>query len=283
MHTAHPCQTRIFVAGCSALKSILTVLYQHRPQTVWAEMHRLKSYKPFFLTCVGAQRSLCAPALSVSGPGALCVGARRSLCRAPPLSGCALPALSVSERRGPTPRRFCVGSHQSLAVCVVPQRSLCRSPALSVSCPGAVCVGARQSAYGAGSGRGALSVRLCVGALCVRSGSLCVGPRHSLSRAPAVSVSARRSPAASWPSLCRARDVCRPPALSVSGPVRRSLCGGQLKSACHPCVCRSACHQLHQLPHPSGPAQIHVPPIRSAAQLQSARRRVPLFQEKGIF
>ena len=156
-------------------------------------------------------------------------------------------------------------------------RSLCRFPALpalSVLGPGAL---------------------LCRGPFSVSGpGALCVGPRRSLCRVPALSRSCR-GPALSVSgpgalSLCVSGSVsgpgalpplsvlgpgtsCRPPgtlSLSVSGaqcslchaPVsvlsRSSLCRGAALCALHP-VCKPPIQS-------ASPAQIRVPPIRSCGQ-----------------
>ena len=124
-------------------------LYQHRPQTVWAEIHGLNNCKLCFFRiaywviscswlscalCVGAWRSLCRnPALSVSGSGALCapalsgafcVGFRRSLYWAPAL---------VSG-----PSALCVGPRPALFVFAL-DRALCRTMPISVPGLGALC------------------------------------------------------------------------------------------------------------------------------------------------
>ena len=169
--------------------------------------------------CVGARRSLWAPAVSASGPGALC--------RAPPAL-CVGASVSVSVS-GPgalcvrlcwpgalcVPSGLCVGARRSLCR----GRSLRRGPALCVgprqSGPGALCVGAAISVSGPGA--------LCVGAC----GGLCVGARRSLCRRSAsgpdgLCVGARRS--ASGPGALR-----RSPALFVSrqhSQALRSLCVG---------------------------------------------------------
>ena len=118
---------------------------------------------------VGSRRSLCrAPALSVSGPGALCVGPG-----AVSLS-VSCPAISVSS---------------PVALCVRARRSLCRGPALSVWGPG---VGAWRSL------RRAPALFLSVGALCV-------GPRRFLCRDPTLSVS---GPGALSLSVSCPRDFC---------------------------------------------------------------------------
>ena len=117
-----------------------------------------------------------APALCVSGPGALCVRPLRSLCS---VSGrCALRVRarhrlaicvgprhfvcqSPTQRVGPRLRSLCRG-RRCLAVCVRP-RSLCRAWRSLALCVG-TCVGPGRA-------------RRC---LCRASVFFCVGARHSL-------------------------------------------------------------------------------------------------------
>ena len=148
---------------------------------------------------------LCwAPALSVSGPGALCVGAWRSLCRGL--------ALSVS---GPG------------ALCVRPWCSLCRALALSVSGPGALCVGPVLSVSGPGA--------LCRAVVLSVSGpgTLVSGPA---SNSLALWARARSSDPGLHQHLTHPlRD---PQLRSTSGPFPRSgrlsVCGPHTHPACSP-------------------------------------------------
>ena len=176
--------------------------------------------------CVRARRSVCRPALFVSGAGALRVGAgalflsgsgalcqgvfgawivsvselgalQRSL-RGPSLSGdlCRDPALCVG---------MCVGAAvfdgvgDWVPVSVRLRRSLCRARR-SVSGPGAPCVGARRSlCRGPGGPLPRLPLSRPSG-LCVAPRAFCVGARRfvsghaalSLCRGPALFVWARR-------------------------------------------------------------------------------------------
>ena len=173
------------------------------PQT-WLENKFFLKSSPI---CVGPRPSLCrAPALSVPGP-TLCVSVPGAL----RVASC--PALSAS---GP-----CVGPCRSLcravALSVSGPRALCVGPRLSVSGPSALCVGPRRSLRGAPalfmSGPGAAScsaykrvlycryvslrlkfriktlINISIEIFLLQNLAVCVGPRHSLCRALALSVS----------------------------------------------------------------------------------------------
>ena len=256
--------------------------------------------------CVRLRRSLAlcvgVPALSVSGPGGLCVGVpalsvsvfRRSLCQGP--------AVSVSGSR----RSLC---RSSGALCVRARRSLCRGPgalcvglpALSVSGPGGLCVGVPAlsvSVFRRSLCQGpAVSVSGSRRSLCRSSGGLCVGSRRSgpgaLSLSVSGSVSAWRRPAALCVGLCRALCVgprrslsgVSGPALSVSGPVCRSLCGAPALGPALPAFWRSLCRGPAVSVAGPPPATIRVPPIRLRAPSSDPRathpaRRVPFFQDR---
>ena len=125
-----------------------------------------------------------APALSVSGPGALCVGLSRclsgpgALCVGPRRSLWG-PVLARSLRQAPvlsvsgSPRR-------SLCRCVCgPRHSLCRAPADALCVRHALCRGPALFALGPGR----------PGPLCDARRSLCRGRSPPLSESPSLSLS----------------------------------------------------------------------------------------------
>ena len=207
---------------------------------------RPNSYNPNSLYRYITQSSpgaLCAG----SGALSLCVGAKRCLHQAP--------ALSVS---GPGRRSLC--------------RALCRGLALSCQCvrPGALCVGARPNARARYRALSALGSGRAPGALCV--GARRSPPPLSVSD-PTLFVRGRSSGPGRCLALCvrPRRSLCRAPALSVSGPSgfagpqRRSACS----SACHPSIQfagpRPSSDQLRSAWRPSSPGlQLRSGPIRSA-------------------
>ena len=207
-------------------------LCQHEPQTVWAEIHGLKSCKlvsfelhialshvngccahdmlPTFYKqdfngrrCekqIGARRSLCpCPDLPLSGPNALRRGPR-SLCRGPALF-----------LRGPVRSVGSVSGGLLLTLCV-------SGPAVSVPGSGDLCLGPRAFCRGLCHGAAVLSHRFpcrvlvlsvwsvsgpCVGARRSSPNVLCVGP-------PRVGARVRARPGGPWRSCVGGRhSLCR--------------------------------------------------------------------------
>ena len=258
-------------------------LYQHRPQTAWAEIHGLEMQALLLSNCtlryvvllavahmtcyrqVISKTSMANAGRSKWGPGAFCVGPRRSL------SGPG--ALSVGAQRSlPGPGGLCVGAPGALC------RGRCRGPAVLSS--RSVCWARRSPRFGA------LCVRvLC--ALCRDPALLCVGARC---RAPALCLSGPgafcvlcRGPAL---SVSGCADLCRGPALSCPAP---ALCVGARRSLCRVGCRRSLRRSV------SGPDRapllsrcVRVLVTQIGPQLRSARRscvppaptRVPLIRPR---
>ena len=143
---------------------------------------RRSQWRALALSATGPALSVSGPTLSVSRPGRLCigapwVGARRSLslylCRAPALSVSGPGAIGVRVRRS-----WCGAPALSVSFCVRARCSLRRASALSSLCRD-LCRAWRSPSACVGPGALSLSV----------SGpdALCVGARCSLCRDPVVS------------------------------------------------------------------------------------------------